>query len=80
MTYYLDWTIERDETAFDITVEYSYRRGAPQTWTDPADPDEVELLAVLYGGEPFLTTEDEDAKIADYIYDNPPDDDYPEYD
>jgi len=78
MRHYFEWTIERGEDSFEIEIEGGYRHGSPATWTDPADPDEFEIEKVLLNGQPFELTEEEEQKITDWAYENPPD--YNDYD
>lgn len=76
MAYDITWTIERGEESFDILVEYTYKFGTPDSWTEPGDPPEVEIQSVTYGDLPFTLTDEEEEKITLYIYENPPEDDY----
>jgi len=77
--YDLEWTIERDEEAFDILIDYDYRFGSPDSYWEPGDPPEAEIEKVTFDGKPFNLTEVEEEKILLYIYENPPSDDYDDY-
>ena len=87
----LDWTLESgpDEapSSIEIVVPYDYRPGGSDYFAggcwNPGDPAEVET------GQPWFVNdagqrcevslvEPEWERIDTYIYENPPDDDYPE--
>jgi hypothetical protein len=80
MRYYFSWTIERGEETFEIEIEGSYRFGSPATWTDPADLDEFEIYSISFLEDqlPFQLTKKEEQKIYDWVYENPPEEDYPD--
>jgi hypothetical protein len=86
-SYDTDWTLESgpDEapSSVDIVVPYNYRGSTPDSWTEPGDPAEVET------GTPWFVDdsgarcevnliEAERERIETWIYENPPDPDYPE--
>lgn len=75
------WTIERGEDdAFDVEIEGSYYFGSPPSLNDPGDPDEFEILSVTLDGKPFELTEQEDEAVCLWALENPPEDDYLDYD
>jgi len=43
LTYTLDLCL-KDETP--VTVEYTYKEGSPDTWMEPGDPPEAEIVQV----------------------------------
>lgn len=85
MRHFFPYTLEREDEAgnsvtYDISIEGTWRAGAPQTWTDPADPDEFEIDTIDGLPDHIDLTEAEYLAIEDWAYANPPEPDYPEYD
>jgi hypothetical protein len=39
-------TIDVADAKVELFIEYGFNRGAPASWTDPADPDEVDVHKV----------------------------------
>lgn len=79
MKRYFDWTIEREEESFDVSVEGTFRHGTSDSYWEPGDPPEFELEKVEYMGKPFETTQEEDESIILWALENTPDD-YDDYD
>lgn len=82
MKYDMFWTIERgEEPAFDIFIQYSYRFGTPDSYWEPGDPPEWEIEHITDpDGKDFQLTAEEDAAIDEWICNNPPEEDYYDYD
>lgn len=83
------WTLESgpDDAphVIELDVEYSYRFGSPDSWTQPGDPPECEILSA-YGENEFgevvhvsLVLRGEEGFL-EYIYENPPEPDEPDWD
>lgn len=78
--YYLDYTIETADNAFDVCVEYTVDAGRPQKLNEPAEPPTVDIHNVCTINDKgayiadYDLTEEQAEKISEYILANPPED------
>jgi len=78
--YYLDYTIETADDAFNVCVEYTVDAGRPQKLNEPAEPPTVDIHNVCTINDKgayiadYDLTEEHAEKISEYILANPPED------
>lgn len=87
----LSWTLESGPedapSVLELSIDYRFRFGTPDSWTEPGDPPEAEIEAATFGVEnpeakygfdffevSLLPAEEE--RVLNHIYENPPEPDY----
>ena len=62
-TFNFNHEIIRGDDVFEVVVEYTCTPFVAQTYWQPAEGGEVEIIDVQYNNKPFVVTDEEDDRL-----------------